>query len=73
VKQWVTWHGFALNVSTDLAHFDRIVPCGIPNVEMTSVMRERGAGSGEQLWMAAVAAVVNGFTSAFGIEAAVHG
>jgi hypothetical protein len=40
---------------------------------MTSVMRERGAGSGEQLWMAAVAAVVNGFTSAFGIEAAVHG
>ncbi|PYO72204.1 MAG: lipoyl(octanoyl) transferase [Gemmatimonadetes bacterium] len=27
VKQWVTWHGFALNVTTDLAHFDRIVPC----------------------------------------------
>ena len=26
VKQWVTWHGFALNVTTDLAHFDRIVP-----------------------------------------------
>ncbi len=41
VKQWVTFHGFALNVSTDLALFDRIVPCGIAGVEMTSVAREK--------------------------------
>jgi|SRR5712692_2588801 lipoyl(octanoyl) transferase len=66
VKQWVTWHGFALNVSTDLAHFDRIVPCGIPGVVMTSVQRERGAGSREQLWEESVGAVVAGFQKVFG-------
>jgi lipoyl(octanoyl) transferase len=69
VKQWVTWHGFALNVTTDLAHFDRIVPCGIPDVVMTSVARERGAGSREQLWDQSVAAVIEGFEKAFGVHA----
>ncbi|HXM38764.1 MAG TPA: lipoyl(octanoyl) transferase LipB [Gemmatimonadales bacterium] len=68
VKQWVTWHGFALNVATDLAHFERIVPCGIPGVVMTSVERELGAGSGEQLWNESVAAVVQGFAGAFGVD-----
>ena len=38
----MTWHGFALNVEPDLAGFDAIVPCGLHDVEMTSVARELG-------------------------------
>src|SRR5579862_9203821 len=40
-RQWVTWHGFALNVTTTLSYFDLMVPCGIPGVDMTSIARER--------------------------------
>ena len=68
VKQWVTWHGFALNVATDLAEFQRIVPCGIPDVEMTSVVRETGNGKRETLWDETASAVVKGFETAFDVE-----
>jgi lipoyl(octanoyl) transferase len=80
VKQWVTWHGFALNVSTDLSQFQRIVPCGIRGVEMTSVQREEGRGKREEgdegrgtgdgwVWDEAIGAVVKGFENAFGVTA----
>jgi lipoate-protein ligase B len=44
VRRWVTYHGFALNVTTDLEAFEAIVPCGLADVEMTSVARELGCG-----------------------------
>ncbi|MBX9929517.1 MAG: lipoyl(octanoyl) transferase LipB [Gemmatimonadaceae bacterium] len=39
-RQWVTWHGVAMNVTTDLRYFDVMVPCGIADVTMTSVQAE---------------------------------
>ena len=50
VKQWVTLHGFALNVITDLRAFDLIVPCGIERVVMTSVAEELGRAGYGRLW-----------------------
>ena len=42
LSRWVTTHGFALNISTDLSYFRDIVPCGLQDVEMTSVERLTG-------------------------------
>jgi lipoyl(octanoyl) transferase len=45
LRRWVSWHGFALNVGPDLGGFDAITPCGIADVQMTSVAREGGTAS----------------------------
>lgn len=57
VKQWVTFHGFALNVDVDLRAFDLIVPCGIHGVTMTSVAREGGDARAEAVADAVVRAM----------------
>jgi len=40
VSQWITTHGFALNVNTDMNYFSNIISCGIDNVSMTSMEKE---------------------------------
>jgi lipoyl(octanoyl) transferase len=42
VRQWVTYHGLALNVNNDLRLFEGIVPCGLSGVQVTSLAKELG-------------------------------
>ncbi len=42
-SRWITMHGFALNVNTNLSYFNNIIPCGIQNKQVTSVERELGS------------------------------
>jgi lipoate-protein ligase B len=60
LRGWVTWHGFALNVTLDPADFADIVPCGLRGVAMTSLALETGR-SGVALWDAAREAVAAAF------------
>ncbi len=65
VRHWVTWHGFALNLSTHLDAFQLIVPCGIRDRGVTSLERllERIVDPAE-----ATQAVVGGFAEVFGLK-----
>ncbi|HEX7976969.1 MAG TPA: lipoyl(octanoyl) transferase LipB [Gemmatimonadaceae bacterium] len=74
-RDWVTWHGFALNVTTDLRYFDLIVPCGIDAVEMSSIDRElvrRGepAVAPDALLATVKANVAAGFGDVFTLDVA---
>jgi lipoate-protein ligase B len=58
VRRWVTMHGIALNVDPDMSHFDLINPCGLADVEMTSLAAEASKGIG-------MVDVVDSFTEHF--------
>jgi lipoate-protein ligase B len=70
VKRWVTFHGFALNVNTDLSYFDLIIPCGIRDVVMTSVAQELGRVDAAVLWEETRHAVIEGMGHAFELQPA---
>jgi len=62
IRRWVTMHGFALNVATDLSYFEAIVPCGIEGCRMTSI----AALGHPQIKVAAVGdAIERSFAEAF--------
>lgn len=65
ISRWITSHGFALNVSTDLSHFDLIVPCGIADRGVTSLSRLLGR---DVRMRDAEDAVIRGFAAVFDAE-----
>jgi lipoyl(octanoyl) transferase len=65
-SRWVTMHGLALNLNTDLGYFGHIVPCGIADRGVTSLEKETGAPVDEH---AARARLVQHLAGAFGLEA----
>jgi lipoyl(octanoyl) transferase len=70
VKRWVTLHGFALNVTTDLSVFDVVVPCGIQGVVMTSIEAEgrRHGVADRPLWSRSLDTVTSAFAEVFRLE-----
>ncbi len=65
IEDWITFHGFALNVGSDLAHFELIVPCGLVGKEVTSMEKILG----HAVDMSAVCQQVSRhFSVVFGLE-----
>jgi lipoyl(octanoyl) transferase len=64
-SRWITMHGFALNVNTDLSYFNNIIPCGIQNKQVTSVEKELGK---KVDYKEAKEKVKNNFEKVFNIE-----
>ncbi|RHY23139.1 hypothetical protein DYB25_007168 [Aphanomyces astaci] len=60
-SKWVTMHGFALNVSTDLSDFDRIVPCGLHDKAVSSIQHFHPTVTMEDVQDAVVASLTNVF------------
>jgi lipoate-protein ligase B len=67
VRQWVTTHGFALNVQNDLDDFGLIVPCGIAGVRMTTVAETLGEAPSADLWERTQEAVIEGIARTFSL------
>ncbi len=65
VRRWTTFHGIALNVSTDLEFFRQVVPCRMPDVPMTSLAVELGTAP---RMVEVQAAFVDHFRAEFGYE-----
>lgn len=65
LRGWISWHGFALNVTLDPAAFALIVPCGLREVAMTSIRQELGVAAAADLDTRARAAVARRFAEAF--------
>ena len=66
MQRWITMHGFALNVSTDLSYFDRIIPCGIFHKGVTSMEMLTGS---RLLPDAVLPEVIKNFEAVFGVSA----
>lgn len=65
VRKWVTYHGFAVNIAPDLAHFGGIVPCGISDYGVTS-LAELGVSADFAAFDAALVAALPDFLAALG-------
>jgi lipoyl(octanoyl) transferase len=66
-SRWVTMHGFAFNINSDLSYFNNIVPCGIPDKAVTSIEKELGE---KQDFDAVAEKVKNHLVSLFEMELA---
>jgi lipoyl(octanoyl) transferase len=64
-SRWITMHGFAFNVNTDLSYFNYIIPCGINNKQVTSLEKELG---GKLDMQEVKEKVKNNFEKIFGVK-----